>query len=44
MADAKQGFPKMNKMRTLAKAHQIEEVGEKLREMMPWITQNKLVS
>jgi ketol-acid reductoisomerase len=24
-------------------AHQIEQVGEKLRAMMPWIGQNKLV-
>jgi ketol-acid reductoisomerase len=24
-------------------AHQIEEVGEKLRAMMPWIGKNKLV-
>ena len=26
-----------------ATAHQIEEVGEKLRAMMPWIAKNKLV-
>jgi ketol-acid reductoisomerase len=44
MADAKQGFPKMNKMRSEAKAHKIEEVGENLRKMMPWITENKLVA
>jgi ketol-acid reductoisomerase len=24
-------------------AHQIEQIGEKLRAMMPWIGQNKLV-
>ena len=30
-------------MRRRAAAHPIEEVGEKLRAMMPWIAQNKLV-
>ncbi len=44
MADAKAGFPKMNDMRNSAKAHQIEEVGENLRGMMPWIAANKLVN
>ncbi len=29
--------------RAKAAAHQIEEVGAKLREMMPWITANKMV-
>ena len=43
VADAKSGFSKMNKMRTAAKSHQIEVVGEKLRTMMPWISANKLV-
>lgn len=41
--DAKAGFPKMNKLRTEAKTHQLEEVGHDLRAMMPWITKNKLV-
>ena len=44
MADAKNNFSDMNKMRNEAKEHQIEKVGEKLREMMPWIAANKLVS
>jgi len=44
MADAKAGFPNMNKMRADAKAHDIEAVGEKLRQMMPWIAENKLVA
>jgi ketol-acid reductoisomerase len=43
IADAKEGFPKMNKLRGEAKEHQIEKVGAKLREMMPWITANRLV-
>jgi ketol-acid reductoisomerase len=30
-------------MRAKHNAHQIEEIGEKLRAMMPWIGQNKLV-
>jgi ketol-acid reductoisomerase len=29
--------------RRINNAHQIEEVGEKLRAMMPWIAKNKLV-
>ena len=29
--------------RAKAASHQIEEVGEKLRGMMPWISKNKLV-
>ena len=29
--------------RRIAQEHQIEQVGEKLRSMMPWIQQNKLV-
>jgi ketol-acid reductoisomerase len=30
-------------MRARAAAHPIEEVGAKLRAMMPWIAKNKLV-
>jgi ketol-acid reductoisomerase len=30
-------------MRARSKAHQIEEVGARLRAMMPWIGKNKLV-
>jgi ketol-acid reductoisomerase len=36
-------YPEMTAMRRLNAAHQIEQVGEKLRGMMPWITANKLV-
>jgi ketol-acid reductoisomerase len=43
VADAKANFANMNQMRKAAKSHQIEEVGEKLRTMMPWISANKLV-
>ncbi len=37
------GAPKMKAMRRLSKQHQIEQVGERLRAMMPWIGENKLV-
>jgi ketol-acid reductoisomerase len=30
-------------MRRRASEHSIEQVGEKLRAMMPWIAENKLV-
>lgn len=36
-------YPEMTAMRRLNAAHPIEQVGEKLRSMMPWITANKLV-
>ena len=37
------GAKKMQELRKRGKEHQIEEVGAKLREMMPWIKSNKLV-
>ena len=37
------GTPKMKAMRRISKEHQIEQVGERLRAMMPWISENKLV-
>ena len=37
------GAPKMKAMRRISKEHQIEQVGERLRSMMPWIRENKLV-
>ena len=36
-------YPEMTAMRRLNAAHPIEQVGEKLRSMMPWITANALV-
>jgi ketol-acid reductoisomerase len=33
----------LNAMRRVAAQHQIEQVGARLREMMPWIKQNRLV-
>ncbi|KPK12767.1 MAG: ketol-acid reductoisomerase [Acidithiobacillales bacterium SG8_45] len=36
-------YPEMTARRRLNASHQIEQVGEQLRSMMPWITANKLV-
>ena len=37
------GAPMLNARRRLTAEHSIEQVGEKLRAMMPWIRKNKLV-
>ena len=37
------GAPKMKALRRISKQHQLEQVGERLRAMMPWISENKLV-
>jgi ketol-acid reductoisomerase len=37
------GAPSLLSSRRLASEHQIEKVGSKLRDMMPWIKRNKLV-
>jgi ketol-acid reductoisomerase len=37
------GYPLMEEARAKNAAHPIEETGEKLREMMPWIASNKIV-
>jgi ketol-acid reductoisomerase len=39
----KAGQPSFKAMRAASAAHPIEEVGERLRGMMPWIAKNKLV-
>jgi ketol-acid reductoisomerase len=39
----KAGQPSFKAMRTMSAAHPIEEVGERLRAMMPWIAKNRLV-
>jgi ketol-acid reductoisomerase len=39
----KAGAPTLISRRRLTSEHQIEQVGEKLRAMMPWIKANKLV-
>jgi ketol-acid reductoisomerase len=37
------GAPTLKSRRRLTSEHSIEQVGEKLRSMMPWIKKNKLV-
>jgi len=43
MLESKVGSPRFKAMRKAAAAHPIEEVGQKLRDMMPWITEGALV-
>jgi ketol-acid reductoisomerase len=43
VTDNRAGFPNFKAVRALQADHPIEEVGEKLRAMMPWIAQNQLV-
>jgi len=37
------GAPTLKAMRRIGQAHQVETVGAKLRDMMPWIKKNRLV-
>ena len=37
------GYPSMNARRRNMAAHEIEQIGEKLRAMMPWIAANKII-
>jgi ketol-acid reductoisomerase len=37
------GAPVLNASRRLMSEHQIEQVGAKLRDMMPWIKKSRLV-
>ena len=41
--ECKAGQPKFKATRRLNDAHEIEKVGAKLRDMMPWIRKNRLV-
>lgn len=43
MNENKTGKKNFDVLRAKGRAHQIEAVGEKLRQMMPWIGKNKLV-
>ena len=43
MQECKAGQARFKGIRRVNDAHQIEDVGEKLRAMMPWISKNKLV-
>ncbi|MFP4079547.1 MAG: ketol-acid reductoisomerase [Ectothiorhodospira sp.] len=37
------GAPRLKASRRLAEAHELEQVGQRLRDMMPWIKANKIV-
>ena len=37
------GAPTMKAMRRISREHPVEKVGQRLRDMMPWIKENKLV-
>ena len=43
MAENRSGGGKFGRLRAAAKQHPVEEVGEELRSMMPWIQRGKLV-
>jgi len=43
LLENKTGATKLSAMRRIGRTHQIEVVGEKLRDMMPWIKANRLV-
>jgi len=43
ITEGQTNYPEMTARRRLNAAHPIEQVGEKLRSMMPWITANQLV-
>jgi len=43
MMENKVGAPRFKAMRRRAAEHEIEKVGQNLRDMMPWITENALV-
>ncbi len=43
IADARAGFPQLKKWREASNNTEIEKVGKKLRDMMPWISRSKIV-
>lgn len=43
MGGNKEGLERLKDLRAQSADHEIEETGERLRAMMPWITKNKLV-
>ena len=43
MAENRSGGVNFDRMRETARQHPVEEIGEKLRSMMPWIQKGKLV-
>jgi ketol-acid reductoisomerase len=43
MAEHEAGKPKFKELESTAQSHQIEEVGKRLRGMMPWLSEKRLV-
>ena len=43
MSECKVNQPNFKASRRISREHNIELVGKKLRDMMPWISKNKLV-
>lgn len=43
IAEYRCGMPRFNGLRKEAANHPVEKVGERLRSMMPWLSQNRLV-
>ena len=43
MAEAESGKPNFTRLVETEKKHQIEEVGSRLRGLMPWLAANKIV-
>jgi ketol-acid reductoisomerase len=43
MAEHEAGKPKFKDLEFKAQQHSIEEVGKRLRGMMPWLSNNRLV-
>ena len=43
MNEHRSGSPKFNELRQASRSHPIEQVGEQLRSMMPWLAENRLV-
>ena len=43
MNEHRDGSPRFNELRQASRSHPIEEVGEQLRSMMPWLAEHRLV-
>jgi ketol-acid reductoisomerase len=43
MAEHEAGKPRFKELERAAQAHPIEEVGQRLRGMMPWLSERRLV-
>ena len=43
VAEYRSGMPRFSELRKKAASHPIEKVGERLRAMMPWLMQDRLV-